>query len=304
MTCYWLSQVRSKRCQWVWFTRGGFNFALGSARSFNTECGPGHWPNATHRHKRTFGLKIFVIKLLRRVFRLRRRGTIGIAMCSYRGRSTWINAPRTGHSFDSPTFHRGFISVGIVRASDGSVIGWSIRRLAPKNCSLSSLLTEMSALRVDQTPRIGPRVRLDFPDFGKSRWPQNDNSVSSWTNIFCIYKSWYLELIPRDRGRVICSKTRWNRCRNWWKNMASSSDFVHNRHNQSILVRYLDLIIILLFCSMNTRENYCLCTRISVTIFNDRRDSSVDSTTNRERTQHYLMNWDTTWMAHKRWALA
>ena len=79
------------------------------------------------------------------------------------------------------------------------------------------------------------------------------------------------------------------------KNMASSSDFVHNRHNQSILVRYLDLIIILLFRSMITRENYVLCTRESVTIFNDRRDSSVDSTTNRERTQtlfdelrHYL----------------
>ena len=79
------------------------------------------------------------------------------------------------------------------------------------------------------------------------------------------------------------------------KNMASSSDFVHNRHNQSILVCYLDLITILLFHSMIPRENYFLCTRRSVTIFNDRRDSSVDSTTNTEWTQtlfdelrHYL----------------
>ena len=49
--------------------------------------------------------------------------------------------------------------------------------MRPRNLSQSDdVFYRRSELRVDQTHRIGTRVRLDSPNFGESMWPQNGNS--------------------------------------------------------------------------------------------------------------------------------
>ena len=67
------------------------------------------------------------------------------------------------------------------------------------------------------------------------------------------------------------------------KNMASSSDFVHNRHNQSILVCYLNLS--LHYCCSSYQMYFILWLHVTAR----QTENGL---------KHYLMNWDTTWMAH------